>query len=395
MSALPPPPSPAKRRRLMLVALLIIFLPAALVMGSVGADRAGYCVSGILGNPELETYPYIQAVGPTHATVVWRTAGLTTGEVQFSPSGGGSEVTLESDEGRVHEVELIGLEPATSYTYTVKRADGTAGGTFTTAPAGPESSVTIGVIGDSGVGSEAQYRVAAQLAAIDPGLVLHTGDVVYQRGALCHYGPKFFDPYEPLLPAVPFVPVLGNHDLKAEDGQPWFDTFVLPANNPAGSEAYGSFDWGPVHVVLLDSELYHDGNGDDVAAQRTWLALDLEANQLPWTIVVVHRPPWSSTDDKQDVAMRDDLAPLFEEGGVDLVLSGHAHNYERSGPVDGIWYVVTGGGGAGLYDVAGGPGTVASAKRHHLLRIDADATHLSLVAIADDGTELDRLELGE
>ena len=338
--------------------------------------------------------PYVQDVTQTAASILWRSSskGDATLHYGLSPS---VTARIESGTGPDHAVRLTDLSPDTSYTYFVSGPDGEIPGTFRTAP-GPDTTVTAAVLGDSGAGGPNQRRMARVLNDLAPGFVLHTGDVVYPRGDACHYPDRFFAPYAPLLASAPLYPVLGNHDLRTKNGAAYFAAFALPANNPDRSESYYSFDYGPAHVVALDSELYHRGNPAAVARQKSWLEADLAANVLPWTVVLLHRPPFTtSPTHSPDAAIQQDLVPIFGAAGVDLVLTGHVHAYERFNPIDGVNYVVTGGGGARLYPVRPNASTAYAASVHHVLMLTISPDRLTVKAIGPDGAIFDRIELHE
>jgi 3',5'-cyclic AMP phosphodiesterase CpdA len=140
----------------------------------------------------------------------------------------------------------------------------------------------------------------------------------------------------------------GNGDLRPDGtGMPYFDIFSLPAaaesgGVPSGTEQYYSVDYGNVHIVSLDSQLSARDPGQR-DAMKEWLKADLAANDRDWTVVIFHHPPYSKgTNHDSDTAnqrldidqpqwdMRNEFTPVFEEYGVDVVYSGHAHSYERS-----------------------------------------------------------------
>jgi hypothetical protein len=170
-----------------------------------------------------------------------------------------------------------------------------------------------------------------------------------------------FTPMAALLRQVPLFASLGNHEYVTNQGQPYLDNFYLPANNPAGTERYYSFDWGPVHFVALDSNCAVGLSSSDrctLAEQKSWVAQDLAATRQPWKVAFFHHPPWSSGEHGSQLTMRRQFGPLFEQYGVDVVLTGHDHNYERSKPMKGegvaasgtrgVVYLVVGSGGASL-----------------------------------------------
>lgn len=382
------------RRRLSirLIALMIAFVASGVTLAVLVQFR-GYCGADFLPiDTAPEAAPYIQDVTDTAATVMWRTADETEGVVEFGESPEATR-TAQGETGHVHAVHLTGLEPATAYSYRV-RVDGswTGAQTFQTPP-GPEGAVTAVVIGDTGSGDAAQHQLAGVMLQQDPDLVLHTGDVVYPRGGACHYEDRFYEPYEELLASVPIYPVLGNHDILTENGKPYLTAFSLPAER-SGTERYYSFNYGPLHVAALDSELYYDDESIPAAQQREWLREDLRATDRPWKVVVIHRPPFNSSPyHGADPRVLEDLVGIFEEEGVNVVFAGHEHVYERLKPVNGITYFVTGGGGAELRGAGTSERTAVSALRHHVLRLEADPQRLQIEAVDIEGEVFDQVEV--
>ena len=183
-------------------------------------------------------------------------------------------------------------------------------------------------------------------------------------------------------------PSLGNHDSRDtnSNGRPYLDAFVLPedgatATYPDHAERYYSFDYGPVHVIVLDTELaFQDTARRD--AQLAWAEADLASTSRPWKVALYHRSPYSSGGEHgSDLTVRAAFAPLFEAGGVQLAISAHEHDYERTMPINGVTYVVTGGGGGPLYPAGTSTWTAASASAYHYLRGTATECTLSLSAI--------------
>ncbi|HXE73163.1 MAG TPA: metallophosphoesterase, partial [Candidatus Nitrosotenuis sp.] len=252
----------------------------------------------------------------------------------------------------------------------------------TAAPAG--RSFRFAALGDCGAGTPAQAQIAARIVADRPELVVLTGDIAYDEGSARQLQERFFIPYRQLLARIPFFPCLGNHDVRTRDGAPYLEAFHLP-----GRERYYSFDWGDVHFVALDSNLPF-GPG---TAQDRWLASDLAAAGRPWKVVYFHHPPYSSGPHGSSQALRQAWTPLFARHGVQLVLSGHDHIYQRSRPIEGVTYVVTGGGGASLYSVGPAEWSVAAASRHHYLRLEAGPSSLKGEAVDAAGQTFDRFEL--
>ena len=212
--------------------------------------------------------PYIQAVTGTSAIIVWQTAAPGSSRVDYGMGDYTASIDLP-DPTTEHVVTLTDLITGTEVLYRVS-TDGVelASGSFRTAAA-PDQVFSFAVIGDSGTGSHDQYAVADRMVALDPDLVLHTGDVVYPDGQASGYDPFFFQPYQTLSRRAPIYPTLGNHDYHSQRGQPYLDAFYLPQNNPANTERYYSFDWGNAHFTALDFN-----TGPD-AKQIEWLKNDL------------------------------------------------------------------------------------------------------------------------
>src|SRR5262249_25559804 len=158
-------------------------------------------------------------------------------------------------------------------------------------------------------------------------LVVHTGDMIYESGATADFDSRFFAPYADLVRQLVFWPCLGNHDFKTAAGQPWRDAFYTPANNPAASENYYSFDYGNAHIAVLDS---NSGTAPG-SAQYQFLDSDLAASTARWKFVAFHHTIYSSgTTHGSNLAIRANLVPLFDAHDVDMVFMGHEHNYERT-----------------------------------------------------------------
>jgi predicted MPP superfamily phosphohydrolase len=197
-----------------------------------------------------------------------------------------------------------------------------------------EGSVRFAVIGDSGTGGSSQLKVAQRLvasrAAFPFEFTLMLGDNLYGGERPNDFAEKFEVPYKPLLDAgVKFYASLGNHDDPTQ-------RFYKPFN--MNGERYYAFKppQGSVRFFALDSN-YMD------KAQLTWLEKELAASDSAWKIAFFHHPIYSSGDKHgANVALREQVEPLFLKYGVSLVLTGHEHFYERMKPQKGINYIIAG-----------------------------------------------------
>lgn len=206
-------------------------------------------------------------------------------------------------------------------------------------PLEPQS-VRLAIIGDSGSGDEAQIEVARQMAIwrgqFPFDFVVMLGDNIYGRKTAADFKRKFEDPYAPLLAAgVRFYASLGNHDHTSE-------RYYKPFN--MDGKRYYTFKRGDVAFFVLDSN-YMDPE------QVDWIKKQLSGSTAHWKICYFHHPLYS--DGKMhgpDLDLRKQLEPIFVEYGVDVVLSGHEHFYERLQPQKGIYYFVLGNSGELRYN---------------------------------------------
>ena len=321
-----------------------------------GVGRLIHVAQGSIYHGERSVY--LQMVSSNGVTLRWQTSLAHRGVVRYGVSLDkldGLQVETESREG--HELRVSGLKPATRYYYAVGAHGAepkvSEDNWFITAPvAGTEQSVRLLILGDPGLAipGQAKVRDAAlgwlrknqrpNRAAMD--LLLTTGDNAYRSGENEQFQQHFFEPFKNILRNTPVWPVYGNHDARR---WAFFEIFTFPTQGESGgvasgTEHYYSFDYGQVHFVILDS---HDSSRSTQGEMAKWLRKDLKANQLPWVISLFHHPPYSKGSHDSDSTrdsrgrmpdMRENIVPILEEYGVDLVLGGHSHMYERSYLVD-------------------------------------------------------------
>jgi tartrate-resistant acid phosphatase type 5 len=196
-----------------------------------------------------------------------------------------------------------------------------------------------------------QAQVADLVASWKPEFVISTGDNNYPKGEAStidanvgKYYAAFIGNYKGIHGTGSkenrFFPVLGNHDWDApgEGCKPYLDYFTLP-----GNERYYEFVWGPVHFFMLDSDGHEPDGARPGGRQHEWFIKAVEASTSPIQVAVAHHPPYSSGEHGPIKGADWD----FEKHGVELMLAGHDHNYERI-QQDGITYVVNGAGGGNL-----------------------------------------------
>ncbi|WP_404424738.1 purple acid phosphatase family protein [Nibricoccus sp. IMCC34717] len=300
--------------------------------------------------------PYLQSASPHGIVIRWRTAVPVIGRVSLgeAPARLLREITGTAPTGE-HELAIDGLKPSTTYFYRIGVA-GSADSSdepvaFRTPPApGATDPARIWVLGDAGMADANQRSVRDAFAQWSegrlPDFVLQLGDNAYNDGTDAEFQRALFEMYPEWLKRVPFWSCLGNHETDQStefvDTYPYFQQHTFPTRGecggvPSGAEHFYSFDYGNVHVISLDSTT---ADRSPTGRMATWLQADLAATRADWVLCIFHHPPYTrgshdSDHEKPLVEMRENILPLLEAGGVDLVLSGHSHCYERSTLLNG------------------------------------------------------------
>ena len=346
----------------------------------------------VAGAAVLHRKPYLQQVTDSSATIGWISTTPADERVDVSRPDGTSLETATGDRETVTVrsagdnqmwAHIEGLQPATIYCYTLADASGALTGRigFRTAPAEDSTApVRFLVFGDSGGGGDDQRTLADQMYEVPYDLMIHTGDLAYTDGTISQLEDNVFGFYAPLFQHLSFFPAPGNHEYNTLSAAPFRAVFSLPGTN----ERWYSYDWGRVHFAVLDTE-------SDYATQASWLDADLAATKRPWKVVYFHKPPYSSGQHGSDTSLRDALSPVVERHGVQLVLAGHDHDYERVAPQRGVRYIVTGGGGVGTRPVGSSSFTELSVDVIHFLQVEVGADKLVVHAIDGSGTEFDSI----
>src|SRR6185503_8163722 len=157
--------------------------------------------------------------------------------------------------------------------------------------------------------------VATRLLQVQPDLVVHTGDIVYNQATYDGFENRYFKVYQNLIKSVWIAPSMGNHDVDYNNGKSFTDVFVNPPNatNPLGRELYYSFDYGNAHFVILNNYFSMTSPG---SAQYNWLVSDLAATNQFWKFVVFHEPPYASDSNQgvhDNANIIQSLVPLFQQ----------------------------------------------------------------------------------
>jgi 3',5'-cyclic AMP phosphodiesterase CpdA len=251
-----------------------------------------------------------------------------------------------------HEVVIDNLDPSTKYFYQIEDESQALVAAsvdlfLVTAPL-PGSRVPLSawILGDCGTANTNARSVRdayhAYTAGAQTDMILFLGDNAYQTGTDNEYQSALFENmYENTLKNTVSWSCLGNHDGgSASSGTqtgPYYDIFTFPSQGEcggiaSGTEAYYSFDYGNIHFIVLDS---YDSDRSVGGYMHMWCEQDLQNTMSDWIIALWHHPAYSkgshdSDSESAQIQMRENFLPLLESYGVDLVLSGHSHSYERS-----------------------------------------------------------------
>ncbi len=297
--------------------------------------------------------PYLQKLSDAAITIRWRTDNTTNSIVHYGLVHDNLNMTATAQDATTeHEVSITNLNPDTKYYYALADTNGlvmpgSPDMYFKTAPLpGTTAPVRAWILGDCGTANESQRAVRDAYynytGDAHTDMVLFLGDNAYTTGTDNEYQTALFENmYETKLQNTVAWSSLGNHDgLSANSNQqtgPYYDIFSFPTYGESGgiasgTEAYYSFDYANIHFISLDSY------GSDRSVQGSmysWCLADIQNTTADWIVAFWHHPPYSkgshdSDSEIQLIEMRENFLPMLEYFGVDLILSGHSHSYERS-----------------------------------------------------------------
>ena len=375
--------------------------------------------------------PWVLGLTTTGARIRWEEPEAPSAiEVVVTPEGGGDaatftgaseafDFTLEHGVGLaaielpdlagtyyLQEVPVTGLTPATCYGYEVSGLG--EGGRFCTAHerTDHETPIELLIVGDTSPVLGATDPLLAAISEPEVEMTLHAGDLQYYD-ALFETWAKWFPAHEPILSLGAFWPTIGNHEEEkpGEYDQTYARYFANPAADeedgvPAGDTSAYHFESGGVHFFSVNSE----SDIGDFDEDFSWLDEGLTAAEATegfrFAIVFFHRPIYTLARHAPSETLRAVLEPILMRHEVELVFQGHNHVYERF-DVGGLTYVVTGGGGSGLYGIddqvevrpSEVPLRVASGAFQHGVRVTIDATEIHLRAIDSEGVVRDEVRL--
>ena len=360
-----------------------------------GAPADGGAAEAAAAANDVRYGPWLLNVGTNTVTVAWSSRNEHVGRIVYGEQAA-DHSAVEPAARHEHRVVLDGLLPGRKYQYRLEGAQPVHEGAFWTAPAAGDAAMVpfrVLIYGDNRSNPAAHAEVVKAARAEGARLALHTGDMVLDANKEELWA-LWFDVEKELLASTPIAATVGNHEI-TDRGVHYSQHFQTPSLPP-----YRSFDYGPLHVVILDSfELVTTGpqprEGNISEAQAAWLEQDLKsvpAGKHVW--VLVHQGPFShplAHGHGGSDRVRQVLQPFKDK--IEGVFAGHDHYYER-GKNAGLRYFVVGGGGAPLYEPnPAAPGVQVAVKSLSYAVIDVCGCHADGIVKDPAGKVLDKFQL--
>jgi PKD repeat protein len=344
--------------------------------------------------------PYLMLNGnnDTQMTVLWQTDVTQSCTLEWgtTTSYGNSVNTTEYGTDHQHKYVIPGLANSTKYYYRVTIGGVYHTGSFRSVPAGTEGNVKFFAYADTRSYPANHALVAGKMIATytaDPmfqTIALFSGDYIYSDTET-YWANEFFPRTQANLlrfqSEVPIMPCRGNHEGTGTVFNKYYPY-------PYVANFYYSFDYGPVHVAVVDQN--PNSNPMISSAQLTWLNNDLASTTKVWKILVFHSPGWSAGGGHEnDAQVQTDIQPLCVQYGVSFVFCGDNHYYARA-VVDGVNHITTGGGGAPLYNSQSGyPYIVVTEDNYQFCKIDIQGNTLYYNAVDYLGNIIDTVTINK
>lgn len=204
---------------------------------------------------------------------------------------------------------------------------------------GDDESIEFAAFGDTRTGHSVHRAVIEAMNREDIDFVIHTGDMVANGGRDAEWD-KFFQIERPLLSHVPILPSIGNHDMSARNNYKHYFLHDLWAKG----RRYYAKDWGNLRIIAVDGGIECKEGCDQFQFVEKALREAVEKDML--VVLFLHYPPFSSGKHGSNLDVQKPITDLSKQYGVELVIGGHDHNYERTNPIDGTTYLVSGSAGA-------------------------------------------------
>ncbi len=336
--------------------------------------------------------PYLIFNGkPDEMQVQWQLSTTSECTIDWGTDTTYSTGTAQTDEygsDHQHQYFISDLQPAVKYFYRVTAGTDIHTGNFRSAPSDTVNAIKFIAYGDTrsypADHNEVAKKIIAEINADEQlqTVLISVGDLVRYGDNESDWTDQFFNPAYPniinMLSRLPYQSSRGNHEQSAVLFQKYFPY-------PFISGRYWSFDYGPLHFVMVDQyTTYSTGS-----AQLNWIENDLATTDKPWKFIVLHEPGWSAGGHENEGPVQTLLQPLCIKYNVPIVFGGHNHYYARA-VVNDIHHITTGGGGAPIYSANPNyPYIVATKQVHHYCKIEIENDILNFSATDVNGNIID------
>jgi len=364
--------------------------------------------------------PYVENPTQDSALLRWRTEISTVSWLEYGPQPYCAKTMTVSASAKEHAVKLFDLLPSTTYCYRLMLPvnDGAnsvlaATGTFSTLRPREQQNLEFIVFGNTGSGSTQEQQLLSTLLSRNPDFAIHTGNL-FPSGKDAEADQYYFSPLQPLLAKMPVYITPGKNEY-GDIATGWSGKNFFRQNYKRwhqmswgpGSPNYYSFTTANALFVVLDTN-FDAGTPaapeiSSGSAQGTWLRNTLSRNSFRWKFVFSHIPLYSSGGPGPYPKLTEELAPLFEKYGVNVVFQGSDNAYERlmllkaNLPIDkdGILYITSASTGRQAQQPAeSGPWTEKLDAAPHFLHITVTYNSAVIKAYAADGSTLDEYTVG-
>ncbi len=338
--------------------------------------------------------PCLLRVMQDRVALMWETDTKQPSGVSYGPNEGpqayrqstGERVTYRGTAAYIHKVWIEGLQPGRTYDYQITGPNlRSETFEFRTTPA-ETNEVRFIVYGDTRTQPEVHRKLVEQMMKHPVDFIVHGGDLVASGDDYRLWGPQFFEPLKGLVERVPIYFAKGNHEGRGGT----FEKLLAPP----GGEIDFVLDYGPVHYFCLNNV----SSKKNAAQLIRQIAQDAAASRALWKFVTYHVPS-INFGGHLSVWQQSRAPRVFSEAGIDFVVAGHSHQYERFRPIappgkgSCVTYITAGGGGAPLARVEPTPCHAYAAAVYHFCLFHIRGTHLTLDTIDVEGRTIDHLDI--
>ncbi len=291
---------------------------------------------------------------------------------------------LTTENTYIHRNYLRNLTPFVQYTYWIVDNGNKLYETTFYSPAGNNQPFTFGIFGDMRSGVKKHNQIVQLLTKRNPAFSVYLGDLCY-KSDYSYWKDEFFTNNElNLIAKVPFSNAVGNH----EGWKPNTEAFLEGVPKVSNHHAYYDYYYGDIHFIVISTE-HRFGKGSE---QYNFLKNVLENSKGKFKVVSMHIPAYAGGGHGENKKLIELSRDLFVPNKVDLVLTGHIHNYQRSF-ADGIHHLVVAGGGAPLYTPEGKDYTVVQYKKYNYGIGEYSPGKLTITIFDDNDNIIDKFEI--